>query len=64
MNNPVIIVDAPKLTTEGAKEVYAFLSELLLAFEAHYYQKLISPNEPTELVKCEEDIDCKWEGLF
>ena len=40
MDNPVLIVEAPILNDEAAKIVYAFLQNLVLAFESHYYPQL------------------------
>ncbi len=41
MDSPVLIVEAPLLDDESTKNVYAFLQNLTLAFESHYYPQLV-----------------------
>lgn len=40
MEQPVLVIDAPELSDEGAASVNNFLQEFILAFESHYYCQL------------------------
>lgn len=40
MDKPVIIIEAPELDDRGVANVRAFLYEILLAFDSHYYHRL------------------------
>jgi hypothetical protein len=40
MEKPVLVIDAPELSDEGAVSVNNFLQEFILAFESHYYCQL------------------------
>ena len=40
MEKDVLIIDAPKLSDEGATSVNTFLQEFILAFESHYLCQL------------------------
>lgn len=40
MDKPVIIIEAPELNDQGVAHVRAFLHEIILAFESHYYHRL------------------------
>ena len=40
MDNPVLIIEAPKLNDESAASIQEFLHALMSAIDAHYYQQI------------------------
>ena len=53
MDDPVLIIDMPKLETEAVIECYDFLQALVNAFETHHRQKL---QDYWSSHRCDDDI--------
>lgn len=45
MDNPVLIIDTPRLSDEAAVGAYEFLQAFMMAFESHYFCQLRRYNQ-------------------